>query len=424
MHHHTVFASAVQPSLSSSAPSAPDFSVTSPLSLLDTGERAHECALAHHSPARFALPIEASSSLLGRVWDTLPLVSNTGGKSLKVANYDAPALQIKGANQRYSIQIDTLTFSFSGGVFGFDIAPVRKWLVRWSRDALTIGGKLRARYNGYEECWDIVPGDSLDKEAPPLGWLGVSRPSDNMRGRWCFHLTGVGCAFVSDWSCLAADLPAYFAKITRVDVALDDLEGKHSVALARRLWDEGAFNLSGRPPMFRYIQTSHNAGDTFYVGLRESGKQLRVYEKGKQLAGGGKVEVTSDAINWVRWEVELRAQSRRIPSDVLLHPAAYLKGAYPSALAWMSGAGVKLSTMVEKTLLTFDRVMSFAKRQAGRVVRYCVDNGLSPDAIVSALIAPPGWYPVRLFNPAVSIDWGTGEYIAAGAGGCPASIIP
>lgn len=336
-------------------------------------------------------------------------VSNTGVKSTTLANPNHPS--VLPDNSGYSVCTDTLTFSFSGGCFGFDIAPVRNWLMRWSGDVLTIGGKLRARYNGYAECWGIVMGDGLDAEAPSLGWLGVSKPGDNMRGRWCIHLTGVGCACVSDWSRLVADMPAYFAQITRVDIALDDLSGTHSVSLAKQLWHSGAFSLAGRPPRSQYIQNSHDAGDTFYVGRRESGKQLRVYEKGKQLAGSGK-NVAADSVAWVRWEVELRSKGRCIPPDVLLHPAAYLKGAYPNALAWMSGEGVMLSTLVEKTLLSLDRMLFFARRQVGRLVRYCVDHGFSADAIVGAVAASPGRYPLRLFNPGVSIDFGSGECVS------------
>ena len=427
MHHHTFLASAVQSSLSSSALAVPGLSDTSPSPVARGAPlpcAGVPCGVAHDAAPRSALPVEPCSDPsgwavvdVGRLWwDTLPPGSNTGGKSPGAAESGTPALQM-GAKPRYSIQTDTLTFSLSGGCFGFDLTPARRWLMRWSGDVLTIGGKLRARYNGYAECWGIVLADGLDPEAPPLGWLGVSRPGDSMRGRWCFHLTGAGCACVSDWSCLVADAPAYFAKITRHDVAVDDLQGEHSVEFARRLWDEGAFALSGRPPSFEYIQTSHNAGDTFYVGKRESGKQLRVYEKGKQLAGKG-LEVSPDSLSWVRWEVELRAKDRRIPFDSLLYPAAYLKGAYPDALAWVSGVGVMLSTLVEKSLLSLDRMIGFAKRQVGRLVRYCVDHGLSADSIVDAVIASPGRYPLRLFNPGVSF-----ELVAAGAGGRPAATI-
>lgn len=427
MHHHTFSASAVQSQLSSSALPGSGLSDTSP-SPGDCGSPCScaggPCGVAHATATHFGLPVQAESDPLGFAvvdvgrlwWDALPPDSNTGGKSLVAAESGTPALQM-GATPRYSIQIDTLTFSFSGGVFGFDIAPVRKWLMRWSGGVLTIGGKLRARYNGYAECWDIVPADGLDSEAPPLGWLGVSRPQDSMRGRWCFHLTGAGCACVLDWSRLVADAPAYFSKITRVDSALDDLRGDHSVSFARRIYDEGAFNLSGRPPTFEYIQTSHAQGDTFYVGKRDSGKRLRVYEKGREIAGKG-LEVSSDSLSWVRWELELRAKDRRIPFDVLLYPAAYLKGAYPDALGWVSGVGVMLSTLVEKSLLSLDRMVAFAKRQVGRLVRYCVDHGLSADAIVDAVSAPPGQYPLRLFNPGVSF-----ELVAAGAGGRPAATI-
>lgn len=417
----TISFSSRQPSADASAvPSAPDSPLHPPFAAAPVAQYIQEAfskesdgaGTATGRAVHSAAPSGAGgdSAAVFHASTDFPPDSNTGVKS-PTATAPNPSAVFLGAPS-YSVCIDTLTFSFAGVTFAFDVGLVRNWVSRISNGVLSVGGKMEKRYNGYAECWQICMGDGYDAAALPLGWLGVSRAGDNMRGRWCLHLTGVSCTCVSDWSRLFADAQDYGVNITRVDLAADDLEGKHSVAEAQQLWHSGAFNLAGRPPRSQYIQNSHDVGDTFYVGRRESGKQLRVYEKGKQLLGAGR-SVAPDAANWVRWEVELRSQGRRIPTDVLLHPAAYLKGAYPAALAWLAGAGAKIRTLVAKTLLSLDRVLHFGKRQVGRLVRYLVDHGMSPTAVCDVLSADPGRYPSRLLQPGVSIDLGSGECVLA-----------
>jgi phage replication initiation protein len=65
-------------------------------------------------------------------------------------------------------------------------------------------------------------------------------------------------------------------------------------------------------------------GRTLYVGNRENGKQLCIYEKGKQ---------TSDLIhpNWIRWEFRVgNKDGRVIPYEVLTNPSAFFLGAFRS----------------------------------------------------------------------------------------------
>jgi phage replication initiation protein len=316
--------------------------------------------------------------------------SNTGVKVLRTASAD---------DEGFSVCIDTLTFSFAGCLFGYDVGAIRSWFSRWSDGALSVGGRLSQRYNGYPECWDIVLGDGDTREAPSLGWVGMSCASDHMRGRCCIHLKAPACLLVNDWSRLRHDMPVYHVRITRCDIALDDYEGVHGIDEAKALWESGAFITSGLPPKSQQVINSDGSGDTFYVGSRSSDKFFRVYEKGRQLAGTkGKLADFSGCIHWVRWELELKGNCRVIPYDVLTSPLVYFKGAYPRALSWVVSLAVSIKTNLNKLKLTFTAMMTFAKHQVSRLVRYCSDSGMTTVDIVESLIADPGCYPLRLFD--------------------------
>lgn len=325
---------------------------------------------------------------------SIPPVSNTGGKFPGVDLVDLNLCE----RGRYDVSVDTLTLSFSGSAFGYDVSSVRHWLSRWSEN-LSVGGPLRARYNGYNQCYDICTIDALG-ESPSIGWLGVSLPGDNMRGRWCLHLTAVGCAFlrIEHYQSLIDSALLCELKITRIDIAVDDLFGDHSVKSAFDAYASGAYGSGGRMPKSQYLISSHGSGDTFYVGRRESGKLLRVYDKGKQLGDPGS--------SWVRHEVEIRSEGRVIPLNILLNPGSYFLGAYPKAHAWFKASNAaKVLTNLVKKRITIDLLLKHARQQCGRIVRYCAEKlDYSSDEIVASVISLPGRLPVRLFDP-VEVDY-------------------
>lgn len=339
------------------------------------------------------------------VLNALP-VSNTGGKLEGAAAAavllndfpsQSPVISWESSEQA---RIDTLTFSFSGMRFDADIHRVRVWLARWSGDKLTIGGNVATRYNGYRQCLQVILGSG--RECPALGWLGLSDSTDAMRGRWCLHLTGAACEVLQsgDWVRLFDDLADYEGKITRIDLAVDELEGEHSVGWVRSQYESGGFNLKGRPPKYQFIQSSD--GDTFYVGKRGSGKICRSYQKGCQLG--------DSSSSWVRHEVELRSSSRVIPLEVLVYPTRYFKGAYPSVFSWLAGGASFIKTFRAKHKIMFNQALVFAKRQVGRLVRYCSEViGYSSEQIVEELQAESGCWPIRLFSiddDILDLAWG------------------
>lgn len=318
----------------------------------------------------------------------VPPVSNTGG------NY--PVAAAGG----FSAGVDTLTFTVPGCVFDDDLFHARVWVNRFSLGALAIGGRLSKRFNGYAECYDIVCSDGDGSDKVMLGWVGVSTADDHQRGRWCFHLTGLGCGMMEPegWGILCSDGKAMDARITRCDCAVDDVGGVHSWENACDQYREGLFKNpnGGRQPSARLIMSNDGKGNTLYVGNRQSGKLLRVYEKGKQLG--------DESSPWVRYEVEYRSKDRVLPWDMLLDPAAYVRGAYPVALSWVALIGEAIKVVKLKTEITVKRLMEHGRQQVGRFLNYCRDMlGMESGQIVGSLSAPAGRYPLRLMESVMAM---------------------
>jgi len=201
----------------------------------------------------------------------------------------------------------------------------------------------------------------------------------------------LGCyVSIMGTGCDALDIPRIYQevknipgiKITRLDLAYDDHSGKHSIAVARKFAKKGGFSTGGRPSSFMYVesgtlsQRKHlvdnfkeikedlgqktkstakkslgfipSKGKTLYIGSRDSGKLLRVYEKGKQMG--------DPKDKWVRWELELRANQRDIPLEAMIKPSEYLAGAYP-ALSFLNEEQCVIKTIVKKTKMTVEKII-------------------------------------------------------------------
>jgi DNA relaxase NicK len=184
-------------------------------------------------------------------------------------------------------------------------------------------------------------------------------------------------------------------KITRIDLAHDDYAGTRSIAVARKYAKKGGFNSGGRPSSYMYIESGTlsnkflkenfndvtdskstakksygfmpSKGRSLYIGSRESGKLLRVYEKGKQMG--------NPKDKWVRWELELHSSQRVIPLDSMVKPSEYLAGAYP-ALSFLNEEQSVIKTIVKKTRMTVDRIIEnqvISTRKAINMMRILCD---------------------------------------------------
>jgi phage replication initiation protein len=242
-----------------------------------------------------------------------------------------------------------------------------------------------------------------DWKPRPGGWQGYEKRvdlgtfgllaygGDAQRGTAHLELNAHGCARIEDWNAVRLWCDTYVAKITRLDLAHDDLSGQTvNIEQAVAWLDEGGFNSGGREP-----ETS-TAGDwlrksrgrTLYVGKRKNGKLCRVYEKGKQLG-----DLKSP---WCRVEVEFRAKSRMIPLDALTRPDDYLSGAYP-CLAYLSQHQDKVRTLSKQSEIGYAQLIRCVRMQYGPALSVMAQVEGGDACAVLEQVMRPG-VPKRLAN--------------------------
>lgn len=228
-----------------------------------------------------------------------------------------------------------------------------------------------------------------------LAWGGSSQA-----GRWLFQLTGVGCQLVRDWDGLRDFLESLDAKLTRVDLALDFLDGEHSVDEALDLYESGGFQLSGRPPSTRIDGDWLGGvnGRTLYVGNAKNGKMLRVYEKGKQLG-----DARSD---WTRFEVQLGSRDRVIPFDALTERDAFFAGCYPALADLIEAAAKQIPTLQKGGEVSLAHLFFHLRRCYGKLLHTCSAEAGATDAELIEevrVIGLPRRVPVS--SVAAGVNW-------------------
>ena len=193
-------------------------------------------------------------------------------------------------------------------------------------------------------------------------------------------IPGEGCALVSDWVRLLGLLRDKLSgRITRLDPAVDDFEGVHSVDGAVAAYRAGEFNAGGRKPKCSQAGNwidPDGTGRTLYVGTRRNGKLLRVYEKGKQLGDASSP--------WVRWELEFHNVDRVIPWEAVTDPAPYLAGAFPG-LSWVCGYGSRIKTVQRSDAISYAHLVRHARQSCGALINVMVDREGGADQAVEKL---------------------------------------
>lgn len=162
---------------------------------------------------------------------------------------------------------------------------------------------------------------------------------DSQRGwvRWDFP--GKGCEWVTDWDALDQVEALPGAEIRRLDIALTTWDGEVGHDLVVQAHDVGRFSSGGRPPALQQIISSDpRAGRTCNVGKRDAAdKFFRGYEKGFELVvklPPSLAESCShieghEVAGIYRCEVELKAENRPIPWEVVERRDQYFAGSYP-----------------------------------------------------------------------------------------------
>lgn len=185
-------------------------------------------------------------------------------------------------------------------------------------------------------------------------------------------INGVGCTYAKqDWQFnlnAFLNMEAVNPKITRIDLAHDDLQGEYSnVAYFAREYDKGGFSMSlgGRKPnieMRGNWKTPNGKGRTLYIGSSKSPKYCRIYEKGKELGDSNS--------NWVRTEVEFKAKGQFIPLDVLIKPSNFFLQAYPCFQVFNEHhvTTAKFDRIDKQEMISMSKAVSITKHQFGRFI--------------------------------------------------------
>ena len=190
-------------------------------------------------------------------------------------------------------------------------------------------------------------------------------------------------------------------KITRIDLAHDDLKGDYlDVHVLDQLETDGLFSCGGAPHTVGHLgnwkyNDPNNKGLTMNLGMRESGKFARFYEKGKKLG-----DKDGEYSRWVRAEVEFKANDRVIPFDVLKDPSAYFMGAYPVFADLFDYERINKLEIVQKTAeITLQHSFDWIKTQAGKYFSF-YSTFLSPEQILEIVKSnDPDDIPSRLHLP-------------------------
>lgn len=190
-----------------------------------------------------------------------------------------------------------------------------------------------------------------------MGFIGFG--GEAQAGTWMLSIPGAGCSLIDAWGEMRDLLEELNAKITRLDLAVDFLQGEYTVDDAVSFYRAGKFTSSGRPP------ATSQAGDwlnererTLYIGKAKNGKVLRAYEKGQQLGNRDS--------KWTRYEVQFGNRDRVIPLDALTERDKYFAGAYPVLSELIQSAAEKIPTKQTEGETTLAHLLYHARRTYGK----------------------------------------------------------
>ncbi len=205
--------------------------------------------------------------------------------------------------------------------------------------------------------------------------------------------SGLGCAAIKMDVLHKALKQMPDARLTRVDVAFDDLQGRIDVPSLRKAYKHGKFITRGAPPKYSYFESGSlvsmadrkkygivpDGGRTFYVGNRKNGKLFRGYEKGKQLQ-------STEYPDWVRLEVEFRNTNRVLPLDILIDSDPYFTGAYPALTAALQDVEPQIIPITRiASQATYERFMKHARNQYGKFINLMKIVNEKPEKIIAQL---------------------------------------
>ena len=275
---------------------------------------------------------ELTSAATDAEGDSPPLC-NTGGTSEAVLY----AIGLKNRNQQQKEKlfkraldgiafIDTLTFTLSEDVFVPDTEMPEPEVIANNISAFLcsiFGFGLVAKCNGLHGYQiSFLMGQANAEYGRAAFW--------GNKNSVYINLTGLGLTMAADgWEERLYDFfqtHAPNAKITRIDLSHDFLNGEYSIDQCFQDWQDGKFKhkFSAKNPVAEQHGTDWlngtKTGRTLYVGSAKSDKRLMAYEKGKQLGDPNSP--------WVRLELRMRNHKLTLPHEMLINPSLFFVGSY------------------------------------------------------------------------------------------------
>lgn len=219
------------------------------------------------------------------------------------------------------------------------------------------------------------------------------------KGRARLDISGTGCARVYHWQQLMQYIANNFfdLKLTRVDLAVDFLNGEYTVDDAKEWYQQGDFHAGGRIPKHSligaWLTDEPEAGDgrTLLIGKRGNGKMLRAYEKGRQLG--------DPQSRWTRFEVEFRNKDRDLPLDILTDCDKYFAGAYKALEGIIDAASERIKTHQKEEQISLDHLVHWARQSYGKVINV-IRLSMNETEVIDTLTV--NGVPTRLEKAAVN----------------------
>lgn len=300
-------------------------------------------------------------------------------------------------NQRLAI-IDWLRFTFLPAGSELEAMDVlKRYFALWFSIPVNFLPADKGMF-GYKSSFDVmvwVDGEFIRIATVAMG--GSSTGNTMM-----VDLTGKGCGLVTDWQAVHATLQDLDARLTRADTALDLLEG-FTLDQFDDLYRSGEFNCGGRIPTRRYFEGGHSGdlhalGRTLYLGKKANGKELCIYEKGKQLG--------DPSSEWLRIEIRFGNKDRVIPHDIVINPTTYFAGAFIALEDLVEAIKTKIKTdqrdvVSEERTIVLKRLTHYLVSAYGKTIyQLAQELGMDYKALYDLLHVPG--VPHRLEKSAVA----------------------
>lgn len=298
----------------------------------------------------------------------------------------SPSAVTLGETSKQGAKVDWLTATWKPEPDEHVLATVVDLLRGFGLPVTAEGGRGHFGFESGARLFVLLD-DGARHQVALLDWGG-----ERMKGRARIDLSGSACSRISDWQGMQDWLGSQWeTTITRVDLAVDCLNGEYTVDDARTWLESGDFTAGeGRPPRHStpgdWLSPEPYYGRTLEIGRRENGKMLRAYEKGLQLAPGS-------GDKWTRFEVEIRNKDRDIPLDVLTRCDEYFVGAYVCLQRLIPVAGERIATDQKEGELSTERLVHYAREGYGKLVQ-TLRLHIDADTLLD-LISRPG-VPRRL----------------------------